>query len=61
MADWEEALEADHQRQAKLIVMQAIYAAERRGRRQGWQMLLEAAEKHGILLVNIPYPEDAKE
>ena len=31
MAEWEEALESEHQRQAKLIVMEAIAAAERRG------------------------------
>ena len=35
MAEWEEALETEHQRQAKLIVMEAIAAAERRGRRRG--------------------------
>jgi hypothetical protein len=40
MAEWEEALQSDQQRQAKLIVMEAIAAAARRARRMA---ILEAA------------------
>jgi uncharacterized protein (DUF1919 family) len=66
VAEWEEALETDHQRQAKLIVMEAIHAAERRGKRMGWDMARKALltkfveeddETFVNALNNLPYPE----
>jgi hypothetical protein len=63
VAEWEEALESDHQRQAKVIVMEAIAAAERRG----WKRAIEAAadacdthipgEQFGDFVRAMPYPE----
>jgi hypothetical protein len=47
VAEWEEALESEHQRQAKVIVMEAIAAAERRGRKQGWNAAIAVLEENG--------------
>jgi hypothetical protein len=45
--DWTEALAAEHQREAKLIIMQAIEDAERLGFLKGWARCREEA---GILM-----------